>query len=115
VELTATIHACTLPVLVGGDFNLIRGSEDKNNDNINWPCVHRFNECIADLALREIRRGGSRYTWKNQNLKPCAVCAGPSLGLSGLGDLVPHVFLMTHTILGSDHSPLVLSSLEELR
>jgi hypothetical protein len=34
-EFTATIHACTLPVVVGGDFNLIRGSEDKNNDNIN--------------------------------------------------------------------------------
>jgi hypothetical protein len=65
-ELSAAISACTLPLVVGGDFNLIRGSEDKNNANINWPRVHRFNECITNLALREIRRGGARYIWSNK-------------------------------------------------
>ena len=34
-ELSSAILACSLPLVVGGDFNLIRGSEDKNNDNIN--------------------------------------------------------------------------------
>ena len=36
-ELSAAVEACTFPLVVGGDFNLIRGSADKNNDNINWP------------------------------------------------------------------------------
>ena len=61
-ELSAAVEACTFPLVVGGDFNLIRGSADKNNDNINWPRVHKFNDFIADHALREIRRGGARPT-----------------------------------------------------
>jgi hypothetical protein len=31
-----------LPIVVGGDFNLIRSVEDESNDNINWPRVPRF-------------------------------------------------------------------------
>ena len=65
-ELTVAIQACPHPLVVGGDFNLIRGSEDKNNTNINCPRVHRFNDCIANLALREVQRGGARYTWTNR-------------------------------------------------
>jgi hypothetical protein len=42
---------------VGGDFNLIRGWEDKNNANIDWARVLKFNDCIASLAHPEIRRG----------------------------------------------------------
>ena len=57
-ELSSAITACPLPLVVGGDFNLIRGLEDKNNDIINWPRVHKFNDFIANLALREIHRGG---------------------------------------------------------
>jgi hypothetical protein len=33
-ELTHAVDACDLPLVVGGDFNLIRGAEDKNNSNI---------------------------------------------------------------------------------
>jgi hypothetical protein len=51
-ELLATVNACHLPLAVGGDFNLIRGSEDKTNDNINWTRVYSFNDCNSDLALR---------------------------------------------------------------
>jgi hypothetical protein len=61
-ELKEAISACPLPLVVGGDFNLIRGSRDKNNSNINWPCVHSFNDCIANLELQEIRRTDARYT-----------------------------------------------------
>jgi hypothetical protein len=59
-----------LPLMVGGDFNLIRGFRDKNNSNINCPRVYSFNDCIANLELREIRRTGARYTWSNKQLNP---------------------------------------------
>ena len=29
-----------------------------------------FNDCIADLALREIRQVGARYTWTNNRVDP---------------------------------------------
>jgi hypothetical protein len=65
-EFSLAVGACPLPLVVGGDFNLIRGSEDKNNNNIDWPRVHRFNDCIANLALLEVRRTGATYTWTNR-------------------------------------------------
>ena len=61
-ELSVAVQACPYPLVIRGDFNLIRGAEDKSNANINWPRVHRFNDCIASLALREVRRSGGYWT-----------------------------------------------------
>ena len=36
-EISSAVEACPFPLVVGGDFNLIRGSADKNNNNIDWP------------------------------------------------------------------------------
>jgi hypothetical protein len=65
-ELEDKVSRCQHPVVVGGDFNLIRGAEDKSNDNINWPRIHMFNDCIARLALRELKHSDARFTWKNK-------------------------------------------------
>nr|XP_020188520.2 uncharacterized protein LOC109774221 [Aegilops tauschii subsp. strangulata] len=54
------ISAAQTPVLVGGDFNLIRSGADKNNSNVNWPRVAMFNNAIASMALREVARTGAR-------------------------------------------------------
>ena len=114
-EMTTAISACSLPLVVGGDFNLIRGSEDKNNDNINWPRVHKFNDFIANLALWEIRRGGSRYTWTNWQLNPVRLVLDRVLMTSGWEMLFPLCSVMAGTIIGSDHAALILSSGVELK
>jgi hypothetical protein len=49
-------------VVIGGDFNLIRTADEKNNDNISWSQVRHFNEAIAAMALRELERTGARFT-----------------------------------------------------
>ena len=114
-ELTGAIQASPHPLVVGGDFNMIRGSEDKNNTIITWPQVHRFNDCIANLALREIRRGGARFTWINKQLNPI-ICVLDRVFMSAEWEaLFPLCSLAVETIVGSDHSPLLLSSGEELK
>jgi hypothetical protein len=62
-ELVGEIASCSLPLAVGeGGFNLIRDARDKNNSNINWTRIHRFNDTIAALSLREVpRTGGAVY------------------------------------------------------
>ena len=65
LELTKLVgakRATNMPLIVGGDFNLIRSGADKNNDNINWPRVAMFNNAIASMALREVARSAARYT-----------------------------------------------------
>src|SRR3954471_159596 len=43
-----------LPILVGGDFNIIRRREEKNNDNFDGRWSFMFNTIIESLDLREI-------------------------------------------------------------
>jgi hypothetical protein len=57
-ELEAKVALSQYPVVVAGDFNLIRGSADKNNSNIDWSRVSLFNDSIARMDLGEIRRMG---------------------------------------------------------
>ena len=53
-ELARICDNDSQPMLVGGDFNIIRRKEDKNNDNFDprWPFM--FNAIIKSLDLREI-------------------------------------------------------------
>ncbi|KAK1616897.1 hypothetical protein QYE76_022414 [Lolium multiflorum] len=51
-EITTKIVSCPLPILMGGDFNLIRAAEDKNNSNLNWPLIDLFNNRLP-LGLSE--------------------------------------------------------------
>ena len=53
-ELESKIAASRYPVVVAGDFNLIRGPNDKNNCNIDWPRVRLFNECIAQIGRAHV-------------------------------------------------------------
>ena len=112
-ELHRKISAASLPVVVGGDFNLLRVAEDKNNGNVCFARMDMFNDFIADLALREIDRVGARFTWTNQQA---------SLTLSVLDRVLvspewdlrcPLASLRAITRIGSDHVPLLLSSADE--
>jgi hypothetical protein len=57
-ELSLKVQNTPLPIIMGGDFNLLRTGQDKNNDRINWPRLELFNNHIADWGLRENRALG---------------------------------------------------------
>jgi endonuclease/exonuclease/phosphatase family metal-dependent hydrolase len=102
------------PVVVGGDFNLTRGAEDKNNSNINWPIVHLFNDCIARLALRELNRSGARFTWTNKQVNPVRSVLDRVFISPSWETHFPMASLSAETRIGSDHTPLILDSGEGL-
>ena len=52
-----------LPILVEGDFNIIRRREGKNNDNFDGRWSFIFNTIIESLDLREIELSGRKLTW----------------------------------------------------
>jgi hypothetical protein len=43
-EISAKVARTNTPLLMGGDFNLIRAACDKNNDRLNWRLVDLFND-----------------------------------------------------------------------
>ncbi|KAE8778177.1 hypothetical protein D1007_48945 [Hordeum vulgare] len=109
-ELHRKISSATLPVVVGGDFNLIRCVQDKSNGRVNFPGMQLFNDCIADLGLRELDRVGARLTWTNHQADSMMsildrVFVDPEWELKSL-----LAFLQDLTRIGSDHAPLLLSS-----
>ena len=64
-KLCEYVQKEALPIVIGGDFNIIRRLDEKNNDNYNdrWP--YMFNAVIDTLNLREIEMSGRKFTWAN--------------------------------------------------
>lgn len=50
---------------LGGDFNLIRNSENRNKPGGDIGEMNLFNEMLSDLDLVEIPFSGRNYTWSN--------------------------------------------------
>jgi hypothetical protein len=68
VFLSELVRMCgteSEPLLLGGDFNIIRGPDEKNNNRFNerWPSL--FNAIINNLFLRELELSGRQFTWAN--------------------------------------------------
>ena len=76
--------------------------------------MHKFNDFIATHALREIRRGGARYTWTNRQLNPVRSVLDRVLMSTEWEMIFPLCSLMAETIIGSDHAALILRSGEDL-
>ena len=66
MELEQRCCQITFPLVVGGDFNLIRKETDKSSGQGNKLLMNMFNSFIERCQLREIKRVGSRYTWTNK-------------------------------------------------
>jgi hypothetical protein len=69
-ELVRTCESETIPLLLAGDFSILRKPEDKSNDNFNprWPFI--FNAIIENLNLREIALSGRLFTWASRRETP---------------------------------------------
>jgi hypothetical protein len=65
-EILNKVARSNLPIIMGGDFNLMCIPKDKNNDHINWARLDLLNEHISNWAVREIPRIGARFTWSNR-------------------------------------------------
>lgn len=72
-EIQSKVQSTQIPILLGGDFNLIRRMEEKSSGNVNAHMMEAFNEMISVTELKEIQRSGSRYTWSNKQ-KPPIMC-----------------------------------------
>ena len=65
-ELNSICQNCLLPMVIGGDFNLIREASDKSSPNCDQALMYLFNNFIGDNQLREIKRSGPKFSWTNK-------------------------------------------------
>lgn len=112
-ELVREVGTCATPLVIGGDFNLIRRMEDKSNDNVNWPRVRRFNDAIMALSLTELNRVGARFTWTNHQRAPIRSVLDRVFVSPSWEQRFPLCSLTAVTRIGSDHNPLILDDGEK--
>lgn len=64
--LSQQIQNTNLPVLVGGDFNVVLSIEDRYQGNVvQMVEIEDFQQCLNDCRLQELRAVGPQYTWDN--------------------------------------------------
>jgi hypothetical protein len=65
-ELVCMCGTESEPLLVGGDFNIIRSPTEKNNNRFDGRLPSLFNVIINNLDLRELELSGRQFTWTNK-------------------------------------------------
>lgn len=65
IELAQLCRSNSLPLIIRGDFNILRFSSDKNKNFCPNKWNDMFNHIINTHELRELHLVGGRYTWSN--------------------------------------------------
>ena len=110
LELIRTCQQNPLPTLIGGDFNIMRHSKEKNKDNFNprWPFL--FNAVIDSFDLREIDLVGRQYTFANTLPDPTYDKLDRVLMTTDWEFKYPMVTVHALDRGVSDHTPLLLET-----
>jgi hypothetical protein len=109
-ELSRKCLFATLPMVLGGDFNLIREVGDKNNKNVNLDLMNMFNMFIDLHQPQEIRRNVPKFTWSNKQSDPVMVNLDRVLVSTEWETKYPLCFAWSKTRVGSDHCPIILDT-----
>lgn len=112
-ELVRVCESSSLPMLVGGDFNIIRGPHEKNNSNYvaRWPFL--FNAILERMSLKEIKLSGRQFTWENHRNTPMYEKMDSVLASVDWEQKFPLVTVRALSRTGSDHTPLLIDSGEQ--
>jgi hypothetical protein len=96
-----------LPIVIGGDFNIIRSPDEKNNDNYSdrWPFL--FNAVIDNLNLRELEMSGRKFTWANHLENQMFKKLDRILVCTDFESKYPHTTVHALSREISDHTPLL--------
>jgi endonuclease/exonuclease/phosphatase family metal-dependent hydrolase len=96
------------PYIVGGDFNILRHSGEKNTTFTPSHYFDLFNTIIHSLGPREIFMHGGKYTWSNKQAIPTMEKLDRVLMSPNWEDLFPLVHVRKQVRDISDHNALLL-------
>jgi hypothetical protein len=110
--LSELVRVCSdemLPLVVEGDFNIIRYPFEKSNDRFNsrWPNL--FNSTIEILNLKEIAMPGQQFTWASYADVPTYEKLDRVLVSTDWELKFPLVLVKALTRELSDHTPMLLT------
>ena len=107
-EITDKVLRADHPVILGGDFNLIRYDDEKSNGLLHRSLMFKFNCMINLLQLRELHRASGKFTWTNKQTTPTMEVLDRVLVSNSWEAFYPLSSVMTKIRLGSDHCPILV-------
>jgi hypothetical protein len=109
-DLMDVITATEVPLIVGGDFNLVREAAEKSTGNVNESLVQLFNQFVDDVSLREMHRQGGSFTWTNKQEIPIMAVLDRVFVSNDWEAQFPLANTRSLTRVGSDHNPLLVET-----
>ena len=97
------------PMLIGGDFNLVRNQDEKSNGVINQLWVDAFNDWINRWGLLELKNSSRSYTWFNNQDAPIMATLDRVLVNTVFDQKYPLSNVLVASRAGSDHVPLIIN------
>jgi exonuclease III len=113
VELGDVCCNQKLPMLIGGDFNILRFPSDKNKAMRKNKWSDLFNAIINTYELREIEMSGGQFTWSNNQAIPTLEKLDRFLMTTDWEKMFPLVTVHKISREVSDHNPIILDTLED--
>ncbi|XP_015160507.1 uncharacterized protein [Solanum tuberosum] len=102
----------TIPWMVGGDFNVILGEEEKIGGLPVYPQEYEdVGECLTSSGLEDVNFSGNPFTWWNGRANGDCIFKRLDRVVVNqmLEDLYGNIGVQHLTRTGSDHAPLLLS------
>ena len=98
------------PVILGGDFNLIRFASKKNNVRVNYRWADAFNDWVHKWALLELSASNRKYTWTNNQYNLVMAKIDRIFVSTEWDSGFPLATVKCLDRFPSDHNPLVLET-----
>jgi exonuclease III len=109
-ELHVIMESCSLPILLGGDFNLVRNASEKSNENVNAQWAFLFNDWVNKWSLVKIKTANRLFTWSNNQKDPILATLDRFFASTDWEQRYPLTTVRALPRVVSDHAPLVLDS-----
>ena len=115
-ELSQFCFSQDRPLLIGGDFNIMRFSDDKNKSFLGNKFTDLFNWVINTYGMRYVELNVGKYTWSNNHFDPTLERLDRVL----INDKWEKEFPLTNLMRKapremSDHNPLMLCTDWEMK
>lgn len=107
-ELHTVIGAWQGPMIIGGDFNLVRSTADKSNGIVNFKWVDLFNDWVNRWGLLEFELRNKKYTWTNNQENPIMARLDRVFISTDLESAFPLARVKALDKIPSDHNPLLV-------
>lgn len=107
-ELSSFCSRNREPIMIGGDFNIIRYNNERNKLGGHHMHSDTFNSLVHFYELREIYMSGGLYTWSNNQDNPTLEKPDRILVSKDWEDIFPKILVKKLPREVSDYNPLII-------